>query len=333
LQFGENWCRYSKGEMVSQVSFNLRSNKIVVAIGDLHGHYPALDRLLADLRRYDLFEHSDPDKLRRGVTLVFTGDYIDRGDHALAIIEKLRKIGATNPGHLVTLLGNHELLALEGYDKAKELSEWDNEEDAIAEYRNDTCHGMNGGDHFISEFGQYTLPALKSYAARMARNGDIGSWMRGLSPFFETTVARKKILFMHADLTERLRDRTVLDRYLRQVRELRHVGTPAAGGTRAKYGNQLLMSSRSIFWSRSFRELEDADQKSIDDICKNVQVDFLVTGHTPHQDIKVYGNRIFDIDVGMTPKCGGNTPRALMFRSDGIVGFGVDGSETPFVRW
>jgi hypothetical protein len=85
--------------------------------------------------------------------------------------------------------------------------------------------------------------------------------------------------------------------------------------------------------ARTKVSFEDADQKSIDDICKNVQVDFLVTGHTPHQDIKVYGNRIFDIDVGMTPKCGGNTPRALMFRSDGIVGFGVDGSETPFVRW
>lgn len=168
--------------------------------------------MLADLRsRFDLFEHSDPDKLRPGVTLVVTGDYIDRGDHALAIIEKLRKIGATNPGNLVTLLGSHELLALEAYDTAMELSQSDNEEDAIANYRNDTSHGSNGGDHFVREFGQHTLPALKRYVARMARNGDIGRWMRALLPCFETKVARRKILFMHADLSERLRDRKVLD--------------------------------------------------------------------------------------------------------------------------
>jgi hypothetical protein len=309
-------------------------SKFVVAIGDLHGHYPALEQLLAVMRtEYDLFEHSDPDKLRRGVTLVFTGDYIDRGDHALAIIEKLRKIGATNPGQLVTLLGNHELLALEAFDEAKELSKGDNEEAAIAEYLNVTGHGSNGGDHFIREFGNDTLSAMKSYVARMARNGDIGSWMRTLHPYFETTVARKKILFMHADLSERLHDRKVLDRYLQRVKKHWQVGTADAGGTGAKYGDQILMSSRGIFWNRSFSRLDDANQDGIDHICKSAQVDFLVTGHTCHKAIKAYGNRIFDIDVGMTPLCGGNTPRALMFRSNGIVGFGVDGSETNFVRW
>jgi len=308
-------------------------NKVVVAIGDLHGHYPALEQLLAHLRsRYNLFEHSDPDKLRRGVTLVFTGDYIDRGNNALAIIEKLRKISVTNPGHVITLLGNHELLALEAYDKATELAKLDSEEAAIAEYRNATWHGMNGGDQFIREFGQHTLPALKSYSVRMARSGDIGKWIRSLSPFFEINVARKKILFMHADLTEQLNDRKVLDRYLQEVKKQLQVGTAEAGGTRAKYGDQILNSSNGIFWNRSFSKFDDNNQEGIDKICKSARVDFIVTGHTPHSAIKSYGNRIFDIDVGMTPKCGGNMPQALMFCSDRIVGFGVSGTETTFVR-
>jgi hypothetical protein len=111
------------------------------------------------------------------------------------------------------------------------------------------------------------------------------------------------------------------------------VRTDKAGGAEAKYGHPLLRAGGSIFWNRSFRKLEGADQKSIDDICDSVDVNFLVTGHTVHETIKAYGNRIFDIDVGMTKQYGESTPQALMFRNDGIVGFGVDGSETRFARW
>ena len=294
----------------------------------------ALERLLAGLRsKYEIFEHSDPDKLRRGVALVFTGDYIDRGNSALAIIERLRRIGGASPEQLVTLLGNHELLALEAYDKATELSKRKEEGDVLAEYRDRTGHGRNGGVEFIREFGQHTLPPLKSYAARMARSGDIGGWMRALRPFFETTVARRKILFTHADLSERLRDCKVLSCYLRRLEKHQEVSTLEAGGTRAKYGHPILGGDGSIFWSRSFRRLDDADQASIDDICNRVGVDVLVTGHTPHKAIKAYGKRIFDIDVGMSPRCGGNTPQALLFSRDGIVGFGANGTETTFARW
>lgn len=41
-------------------------------------------------------------------------------------------------------------------------------------------------------------------------------------------------------------------------------------------------------------------------------MDLVVTGHTPHQSITVTGGRLIDIDVGMTPRCGGNEPEALV---------------------
>lgn len=309
-------------------------NKVMVAIGDLHGHEPALNQLLTGLQaKYRIFEDRNPEALRSGVTLLFTGDYIDRGKNALAIIDKLRRLASANAGNLITLLGNHELLALEAYDDARTLATLDDGKKALQLYRSKTCHGQNGGDIFIREFGRGTLPAMMSYVARMARNGDIGQWIRALEPCYETRIAKKRVLFVHGDLPESLHDRRALSFYLRKLINHREVGTDKAGGTRAKYGHDLFLSKGSIFWSRSFSKLDDADQASIDDICDSAKVDFIVTGHTPHKTIKTYANRIFDIDIGMTPLCGGNTPQALIFHRKGIMGFSADGTETAFVQW
>ena len=48
----------------------------IYAIGDIHGHLTALDRLLIRIP----FEESD--------TLIFLGDYVDRGPNARAVIER-----------------------------------------------------------------------------------------------------------------------------------------------------------------------------------------------------------------------------------------------------
>ena len=89
-------------------------NNLIIAIGDLHGHYRALERILdAVQKKYEIFGAGGEDRLRPGVQFVFTGDYIDRGRHALRIIDRLRRLASENPGQVVTLLGNHELMALE----------------------------------------------------------------------------------------------------------------------------------------------------------------------------------------------------------------------------
>ena len=97
-------------------------NNMIIAIGDLHGHYLALERILDALQeKYGVFGTDGQDRLRSGVRFVFTGDYIDRGRHALRIIDRLQRLAHHNPGQVITLLGNHELMALEGYDEAVAL--------------------------------------------------------------------------------------------------------------------------------------------------------------------------------------------------------------------
>ena len=311
-----------------------RLNKLIVAIGDLHGHYRALERMLDALQeRGGVFGEGGQDQLLPGVQFVFTGDYIDRGRHALRIIDRLRSLGEQNPGQVVTLLGNHELMALEGYDEAVKLltrSAAGSAKGMAAAYGRLTDHGRNGGAEFVREFGDASLPAFERYVARMARTGDIGQWLRMLLPAYRTGIAGRDVLFTHADLPAEYRDQDVLDNHLRWIDEHLRASTLGLGGSRAKWAHRRLAG---MFWGRSFTELASASQAQIAALCRKVGVEFIVTGHTPHRDITVYGKRIFDIDVGMTPAYGENMPQVLVFSGKGIVGLSADRTKKEFVRF
>ena len=84
---------------------------------------------------------------------------------------------------------------------------------------------------------------------------------------------------------------------------------------------------------RTFSDLASPSQAKIAGLCRKVGVVFIVTGHTPHRAITVYGKRIFDIDVGMTPAYDENMPQALVFGRNGIVGLRADGTGKELVRF
>lgn len=69
-----------------------------IAIGDIHGNFQALDRLLKRI---------SPD-ICSDDTVVFLGDYIDRGPGSKNCIERILDFQNGAKGIVVTLLGNHE---------------------------------------------------------------------------------------------------------------------------------------------------------------------------------------------------------------------------------
>lgn len=79
----------------------------VYAVGDVHGSLTLLDDLLARI--------GDDAKTAPGVgrrTLIFLGDYIDRGPDSAGVIERLA--GLSMPGFTIHhLVGNHELAMLD----------------------------------------------------------------------------------------------------------------------------------------------------------------------------------------------------------------------------
>ena len=75
--------------------------KRIYAIGDIHGCYDRLCRLLA---RIDIRPSLD--------TLVFLGDYIDRGPQSYEVIDLLITLKKQHPGSIF-LKGNHEAMFLD----------------------------------------------------------------------------------------------------------------------------------------------------------------------------------------------------------------------------
>jgi calcineurin-like phosphoesterase family protein len=69
-----------------------------IAIGDVHGNRAALDDLLMCLDR----------ELGAADTVVFLGDYIDRGPDSKGCIDRILRFRAESRASVVALLGNHE---------------------------------------------------------------------------------------------------------------------------------------------------------------------------------------------------------------------------------
>ena len=69
-----------------------------IAIGDVHGELEPLTDVLAQIEG-DLCSDD---------TVVFLGDYIDRGPRSMECIERILEFSAATPSKVVTLLGNHE---------------------------------------------------------------------------------------------------------------------------------------------------------------------------------------------------------------------------------
>ena len=85
------------------------------AIGDIHGCADALGRLLAEIAR-----HSSGRERR----LVFLGDYIDRGPDSAGVLRMLQDIDRTEMGKATFLMGNHERMLLDAYEKPFGVTAW-----------------------------------------------------------------------------------------------------------------------------------------------------------------------------------------------------------------
>lgn len=70
----------------------------IIAIGDVHGNIRALDDLLARVER----------EIAADDTVVFLGDYIDRGAHSRDCIARILEFRMASPANIVCLCGNHD---------------------------------------------------------------------------------------------------------------------------------------------------------------------------------------------------------------------------------
>ncbi|MDP3278976.1 MAG: metallophosphoesterase family protein [Deltaproteobacteria bacterium] len=79
-------------------------------IGDIHGELAMLDQLLGQ------FPELEPED-----TLLFLGDYVDRGPDSRGVVARVREIEATAKHKVVALRGNHEDLWIDCYERTPHL--------------------------------------------------------------------------------------------------------------------------------------------------------------------------------------------------------------------
>jgi serine/threonine protein phosphatase 1 len=93
--------------------------QLIYAIGDIHGCYDQLRTLLAEIVR-DAQSHANG----RTTTLVFCGDYVDRGPASRDVLDALCWLERKRPFHLQFLLGNHEQVMLNYLTAPAENAAW-----------------------------------------------------------------------------------------------------------------------------------------------------------------------------------------------------------------
>ncbi len=139
----------------------------IFAIGDIHGCAAKLELLLNRLpfdRTHD--------------TLVFLGDYLDRGPDAKKVLDQLCQL-RTDGTHVVPLMGNHEYLLLEYHRSGDQ---------ALLPYLR-----RLGLENTLESYGGASLNALASlnFMPREHRN-----FLASLLPYWETD----EYIFVHAGL-------------------------------------------------------------------------------------------------------------------------------------
>jgi serine/threonine protein phosphatase 1 len=150
----------------------------VIAIGDIHGQSEALRDLLVQILP----------ELRQEDTLVFLGDYIDRGPHSRECVDQIIRLKAESPCPVITLLGNHEQWMLRSLNDPTRHS-WLIGMDALETIKN-----------YSEEAASQIAKALDEYGARL----------------FTMRIALPYHLFLHAMPREHLEFFLHLETYYRE---------------------------------------------------------------------------------------------------------------------
>lgn len=93
--------------------------QLIYAIGDIHGCYDLLRRLLGEIT-------ADAEVRSKGrvPTLIFCGDYVDRGPASREVLDALCWLKRRQPFHLQFLKGNHEQAMLDYIAAPEHTTAW-----------------------------------------------------------------------------------------------------------------------------------------------------------------------------------------------------------------
>lgn len=153
-----------------------------IAVGDIHGDIGHLRLLLGKFPKLDADD-----------TLVFLGDYVDRGPDSAGVVRLVRELESTLECRVVSLMGNHEDAWLRVIERGWPEFVMPVQNGCLA-----TMRSFLGGEVPDDE----TVPDISEVDTLYAGSffpADVVEWMRGLPLYYEDEHA----IYVHAGLIER----------------------------------------------------------------------------------------------------------------------------------
>jgi len=238
----------------------------VFAVSDIHGEYDALERLLVNAGVVD----QDLKWSWGDGHLVILGDVFDRGGQVtecLWLIHRLEREARESGGRVHFLLGNHEVMVLQGdlrYVNPRYL-------DGIAEQT---------GIHYDDLFG----PAM-----------ELGQWLRTK----HLAIRLNEILFVHGGMSPEVVTRDL------DIKEINAQGREGIDLRTYDFVFKdlpgFIFGSEGPLWYRGYHEAMEypqATQEDVESILEHFDATAVVVGHTDIGEIRsLYDGRGFGIDV------------------------------------
>jgi len=329
---------------------SLRPNRRIVAIGDVHGDLPALQRFLfASNILHPSSTYDNPIWGGGDTIVVQCGDILDRGGKELACIRVLTSLArqaAEAGGEIILLHGNHEALNAVGMYRYVTGNEVENDLEPSFD--------RNGGPDWKEGYG-------KNRPARWATFEPGGFLSEPLYQKTKVAVVLGRTVFVHAGLTaEHVRYYGSLDQMNAAAAEWfadsdYHTGdygvrTTDVGKDTGPAERRYAAASRTLppclggtlggafetatspVWMRDYSSPADRPpsaptaQSSINAALKSLGGDVrrMVMGHTPQTRINAaLGGKAWRIDVGASQGVRGGVPEVLEIVHDG-AGEGED---------
>ena len=244
---------------------NIRNVDRVFALGDIHGGYYELIELL---KNNGIIDENLKWNWGKG-HLVFLGDLFDRGDYVtecLWFIYRLEYEAKKVGGRVHTLLGNHELMIMEGDTR-----------DISRKYE------------YLSRYLEFNLGQL------YGNDFEIGKWLRSK----KAVVRIDSNLFIHGGISPEFLDARIKIRDLNNL--VYNYLNSGLDSTEIKDA-ELILSNEGPFWYRGYfggyNDYMQIAEESVDKTLDFYNVSKIIVGHTNVDQIKsLYHNKIYATDI------------------------------------
>ncbi len=261
----------------------------IAVISDVHGQFGNYIKML---QANGIIDSRQNWKFGKG-HFVFLGDALDRGDMVTEILWhliSLEKQAAKAGGKVHFLLGNHELMVLDG--DLRYISQ---------KYRD--VEAISG----------------KTYSELFSSNSVLGRWLR-TKPMM---VAINDILFVHAGISPELTRRNMT------IKEINQIFTDSITGRNtwsAPENEKLdfLAGDKGPAWYRGYFTDSSFSESSLDSTLMFYEKSKVIVGHSTHKEIKsLFNSKVLGIDAGI----GYDQPGEMLICKKGVFYKGTSGGK------